>query len=111
MMMILSKAVSHLCFLLIAVVLARSLERSDFGTFNQVWLVNRALIYLFALGLPGSVYYFLPRLPESKRKGFILQTMLKLTVMAVPFCIIMYNMGNTLASYFHNSDLARYLRF
>ena len=110
MMMILSKAVSHLCFLLIAVVLARSLERSDFGTFNQVWLVNRSLIYLFALGLPVSVYYFLPRLPETKRKGFILQTMFNLTVMAVPFSIIMYSMANTLSSYFHNPDLAQYLR-
>ena len=44
MLMMLSKAISHGCFLLIAVVLARSLERTDFGTFNQVWLVNKSLL-------------------------------------------------------------------
>jgi len=73
MLMMLSKAISHGCFLLIAVVLARSLERTDFGTFNQVWLVNKSLLYLFALGLPVSVYYFLLRLLDAKIKNFILQ--------------------------------------
>src|SRR5919201_6020169 len=90
MLMAVSKAVSHLCFLLIAVILARTLERADFGTFNQVWLVNRSLVYLFALGLPVSVYYFLPRLPETKAKGFILQTILSLAILAVPFSVAMY---------------------
>src|SRR5919197_3319216 len=98
MLMILSKGVSHLCFLLVAVVLARTLERADFGTFNQVWLVNRSLIYLFALGLPVSVYNFLPRLPETKAKGFILQTILSLAILAVPFSVAMYAMANTLSA-------------
>ena len=80
--MMMSKAVSHLCFMLIAVILARSLPPVEFGTFNQVWLVNRTMIYLFALGLPVSVYYFLPRLPAAKTKGFILQTMLGLGFLA-----------------------------
>ena len=110
MLMMLSKAVSHACFLLIAVVLARSLDRTEFGTFNQVWLVNKALIYLFAMGLPVSVYYFLPRLVESKRKGFILQTMLSLAILALPFSISMYVLADTVAAYFHNPALAHYLR-
>jgi O-antigen/teichoic acid export membrane protein len=110
MLMMLSKAISHGCFLLIAVVLARSLERTDFGTFNQVWLVNKSLLYLFALGLPVSVYYFLPRLPDAKIKSFILQTMVSLTILALPFSISMYVLADWLAIYFHNPALAYYLR-
>jgi len=110
MLMMLSKAISHACFLLIAVVLARSLERTDFGTFNQVWLVNKSLLYLFALGLPVSVYYFLPRLPNAKIKGFVLQTMVSLAVLALPFSISMYILADWLAIYFNNPALAHYLR-
>ena len=110
MLMMLSKAISHGCFLLIAVVLARSLERTDFGTFNQVWLVNKSLLYLFALGLPVSVYYFLPRLSDVKTKSFILQTMVSLMILALPFSISMYFLADSLAIYFNNPALAYYLR-
>jgi O-antigen/teichoic acid export membrane protein len=109
-LMMLSKAISHLCFLLIAVVLARSLERADFGTFNQVWLVNKSLLYLFALGLPVSVYYFLPRLPDAKIKSFVLQTMASLAILALPLSISMYLLADWLAIYFNNPALGYYLR-
>jgi O-antigen/teichoic acid export membrane protein len=108
--MMLSKTISHGCFLLIAVVLARSLERADFGTFNQVWLVNKSLIFLFALGLPVSVYYFLPRLTEAQSKSFIVQTLISLTILALPFAILMYVLADPLAAYFQNPALSGYLR-
>src|SRR5207247_1739406 len=108
--MMASKSISQVCYMLIAVILARSLDRTEFGTFNQVWLLNRALIYLFALGLPASVYYFLPRLPEAGIKGFVLQTMIGLAILAIPFSGAMYVLADPLALYFHNPGLARYLR-
>jgi O-antigen/teichoic acid export membrane protein len=110
LLMMVSKAISHGCFLLVAVVLARSLELAAFGTFNQVWLVNKSLLYLFALGLPVSAYYFVPRLPDDKIKSFILQTMVSLTVLALPFSISMYVLADWLAIYFHNPGLAYHLR-
>jgi O-antigen/teichoic acid export membrane protein len=110
MLMVLCKTVSHLCFLLVAVVLARSLEREDFGTFNQVWIVNKSLLFLFGMGLPVSVYYFLPRLREAEAKSFILQTMLSLATLALPFSISMYLLADTLAVYFQNPALGNHLR-
>jgi O-antigen/teichoic acid export membrane protein len=110
MLMMFSKTVSHLCFLLIAVVLARSLEQADFGTFSQVWLVNKSLIYLFALGLPVSVYYFLPRLSAGKAKSFVVQTILSLAILALPFSLFTYLLADTVAVYFQNPELAGYLR-
>jgi O-antigen/teichoic acid export membrane protein len=108
--MMASKAIAHLAFMLIAVVLARSLNRAEFGTFNQVWLVNKSLLYLFELGLPVSVYYFLPRLAGDRQKGFILQTLLSLTLFAIPFSLVMYLLADPLALHFHNPQLAHYLR-
>jgi O-antigen/teichoic acid export membrane protein len=110
MVMMVSKAISHGCYLLVAVVLARSLEVAEFGTFNQVWLVNKSLVFLFGLGLPVSVYYFLARLPDPKKKSFILQTIASLAVLALPFAISMYAFADWLARYFHNPALAHSLR-
>ena len=105
-----SRVISHMCYLLILVILARSLSRTDFGTFNQVWLVQKSLIYLFGLGLPVSAYYFLPRLAEGKRKTFVLQTIISLSCLAIPFSVSMYLLADTLSIHFGNPELAYYMR-
>ena len=110
LLMIASKVVAHVAFLLIGVVLARSLDRAEFGTFNQVWLINKSLLYLFEFGLPVSVYYFLPRLAIDRRKGFILQTLVSLTIFAVPFSLVLYLLADPLAVQFNNPALADHLR-
>ena len=110
LLMMLSSAVAHACQLLVATVLAHALTRPDFGTFNQLWLVHKSLIYLFALGLPVSVYYFLPRLPDRRKKGFVAQTMLWLAGLALPLALAMYSLSEPVARRFQNPDLAHYLR-
>ncbi len=110
MLMIGSKVVAHAAFLLIGVVLARTLTQAEFGTFNQVWLVNKSLLFLFELGLPISVYYFLPRLRDDQKKGFILQTVLSLVVFSLPFSAALYWLADPLAVNFNNPALANYLR-
>lgn len=109
-LMIGSKIIAHAAFMLIAVVLARSLTQAEFGTFNQVWLLNKSLVFLFDLGLPVSVYYFWPRLTDPQKKGFILQTLLSLTVLAIPFAATMYFCADAIAVYFNNPALAGHLR-
>ncbi len=109
-LMIGSKIVAHAAFLLIGVVLARTLTQTEFGTFNQVWLVNKSLLFLFELGLPISVFYFLPRLRPDQHKGFILQTVLSLTLFSLPFSAALYLLADPLATSFNNPALASYLR-
>ncbi len=110
MLMIVSKVIAHAAFLLVGVVLARTLSRAEFGTFNQVWLVNKSLLYFFELGLPVSVFYFLPRLERDRQKGFILQTLLSLTLFAIPFSAALYLLAEPLSVHFNNPELADYLR-
>ena len=110
LLMIGSKIVAHAAFLLIGVVLARTLSQTEFGTFNQVWLVNKSLLFLFELGLPISVYYFLPRLPDEDKKGFVLQTLLSLVLFSIPFSAALYFLATPLAVNFNNPALADHLR-
>ena len=110
LLMIGSKIVAHAAFLLIGVVLARTLSQSEFGTFNQVWLVNKSLLFLFELGLPISVYYFLPRLGNEQKKGFVLQTILSLVLFSLPFSAGLYLLADPLADNFNNPALADHLR-
>ncbi len=110
LLMIGSKVVAHAAFLLIGVVLARTLTQAEFGTFNQVWLVNKSLLFLFELGLPISVFYFLPRLRDDQKKGFILQTVLSLVLFSLPFSAALYLLAEPLAVNFNNPALADYLR-
>lgn len=110
LLMIGSKIVAHAAFLLIGVVLARTLSQAEFGTFNQVWLVNKSLLFLFELGLPISVYYFLPRLPDEQKKGFVLQTLLSLALFSLPFSAALYLLATPLAVNFNNPALAEHLR-
>jgi O-antigen/teichoic acid export membrane protein len=109
-LMIGSKIVAHVAFLLIGVVLARTLTQIEFGTFNQVWLVNKSLLFLFELGLPISVYYFLPRLRDNQKKGFILQTVFSLILFSLPFSAALYLLAGPLAVNFNNPSLADHLR-
>ena len=109
-LMIGSKIVAHAAFLLIGVVLARTLTQTEFGTFSQVWLVNKSLLFLFELGLPISVYYFLPRMREDQKKGFILQTIITLVLFSLPFSAALYLLAEPLAINFNNPALADHMR-
>ena len=109
-LMIGSKIVAHAAFLLIGVVLARTLTQAEFGTFSQVWLVNKSLLFLFELGLPISVYYFLPRMREDQKKGFILQTIITLVLFSLPFSAALYLLAEPLAVNFNNPALADHMR-
>ena len=109
-LMIGSKIVAHAAFLLIGVVLARTLTQAEFGTFSQVWLVNKSLLFLFELGLPISVYYFLPRMREDQKKGFILQTIITLVLFSLPFSAALYLLAEPLAANFNNPALADHMR-
>lgn len=60
---------------LIPVVLARLLSVSDYGTFKQFFLVSSTLYLVLGLGVPQSLYYFLPRCAPSERRAHVFHTL------------------------------------
>lgn len=61
--------------LLIPIALARTLSVSDYGTFKQFFLVSATLYLVLGLGVPQSLYYFLPRAEEGERRALITHTL------------------------------------
>jgi O-antigen/teichoic acid export membrane protein len=57
--------------------LARSMGAEGFGAFQQVFMFS-AFFTVLTLGIPETVYFFLPRLTAEERPGFLGQTVLLL---------------------------------
>lgn len=65
---------------LLPVVLARVLSTEDFGVYRLFWLVTTTAMTLAVLGIPQSLYYFLPRSVESEKRLYINQAILFLSI-------------------------------
>ena len=60
-------------------VVVRVFSQADFGLYKQLFLLQSMLCMMLSLGLPWSLYYFLPR--EGARRGtFVSQTLVLLTI-------------------------------
>jgi O-antigen/teichoic acid export membrane protein len=57
-------------------VLVRLLTDSDFGLYRTLWLIAITCSGALALGMPGSLYYFLPRSRRRQRAIYVLQAAL-----------------------------------
>ncbi len=65
-------------------VLARVLpNKATYGAVCQLIVLYMVLSQIFAVGLPQSVYYFMPRYSGAERRGFLWQTILLLTASGV----------------------------
>lgn len=78
--LVLARGFSACVTLLIPLVLARVLTVSEYGTFKQFFLISSTLYLVLGLGIPQSLYYFLPRAMGSDRRAFLGQTLLFLLV-------------------------------
>ena len=60
------------------IILVRALDQTTFGHYKQFFLVAMNAILLLSLTLPQSLYYFVPRSPDSSQR-YMEQTFLLLT--------------------------------
>ncbi len=60
----------------IPLALARLLELAEYGTFKQFFLVGTTLYLALLLGVPQSLYYFLPRASDRERASYLGQTLI-----------------------------------
>lgn len=60
--------------------MVRLLSKNDYGTYQQLLLVNSMALGLLTLGLPSSIYYFYNRIGEQRRSALVVQTLSMLGV-------------------------------
>lgn len=74
--LVVARAYSAAATFFIPVVLARLLAIEEYGTFKQFFLVATTLYLALSLGMPQSLYYFLPRHEGAQRRTFLAQTLI-----------------------------------
>lgn len=70
------KAFDNAMQFVLPVVLVRCLDSATFGEYRLLWLAVGTLLSFAAFGMPGSLYYFLPRSDAPQRRLYIHQTVL-----------------------------------
>ena len=69
------KALDNALQFLLPVVLVRCLDGASFGEYRLLWLAVGTVMALATLGMPGALYYFLPRSATRERRLYIHQTL------------------------------------
>src|SRR3982750_2640061 len=69
------KALDNALPFLLPVVLVRCLDGATFGEYRLLWLAVGPRMALPTRGMPGALYYFLPRAGTRERRRYIHQTL------------------------------------
>src|SRR5258705_11671876 len=69
------KALDQALQFLLPVVLVRCLDAATFGEYRLLWLAVGTVMARATLGMPGALYYFLPRSDAHPRGPFIHRTL------------------------------------
>ena len=69
------KALDNALQFVLPVVLVRCLDGATFGEYRLLWLAVSTVMALATLGMPGALYYFLPRSGTLERRLYIHQTL------------------------------------
>lgn len=91
--------------------LSHQLDERNYGDFRQLWLLNKALVLeVFSLGIPFSLFYFLPRLDNPRKKVFIAQTLIALSASGVLVGVFLFALAPQISVLFNNPNLIPLLR-
>lgn len=96
--------------LAINAILARTLTREAYGTYQQVWLVYGTIFPIFMLGIPASLYYFLQHSEEGERGAIMTNSILLLLFSGLVMTILVAVGAGRIANLFGNDALGVPLR-
>lgn len=107
-----SKIITLLLSMLTAIVLARTLTLTEYGTYSELLTVSSIGVSIFSLGLPNALNYFLPKADSKDEKNrfiafyFAIVTFLSLVLMGV-----MAFANRAISDYYDNKQLITYSYF
>jgi O-antigen/teichoic acid export membrane protein len=94
-----------------AVILARYLDKTEYGTYRQVLYVYNTLLVLFSAGLPRVYGYFLPRYNLAEGKNIVWKVTKLLFVCGFTFSLCLFLLSNPIAFALNNSELELGLKY
>ena len=108
--LIIARSSTFIFTLTYAIILSRYFSVFEYGTYNQILLVSNFLISILALGLPNSIFYFVPQYSnlEDKRRIISLNINLTFLIGVLTFFLLLFG-KNVVVNYFHNQLLSKYI--
>ncbi|MFO7660227.1 MAG: oligosaccharide flippase family protein [Candidatus Cloacimonadaceae bacterium] len=94
---------------IIGIVLARILTQAEYGTYRQLFMIYTLMAAIFMVGLPQSVYYFLPKSDAETRQKFIRQTVDLFSVLGLVSACLLLIFRDSIALAFNNPELSKIL--
>ena len=88
---------------------ARSMGTEQFGSFQQVFMFT-ALFMILSMGIPETMYFFLPRLTDEEQPRFLGQTILLLGISGCAAALILWFGAPAIAQIQGNPDIVSDLR-
>lgn len=102
-----SKLVNILGLLAASMILTRLLSRSEYGNYEQVWLVYNSFLPLIGYGLSSSIYFFSAR--EDRRVVYS-SAAVGTTIIGVLTGIVLLVFAPLIARWFNSDQLTEYIR-
>lgn len=106
-MVSIAKLVSVLGTVLSSVVLTRALSQSEYGNYEQVWLVYNSLVPIFVYGLGSSLYYHSSR---YDLKNVISASLVLSCLVGLVIGVAMLIFAQPIAFFFNAPQIVIYLR-
>jgi O-antigen/teichoic acid export membrane protein len=102
------RAIAFAASFFIPVALARVFAPADFGTYKQIFLLQATLFGIAQIGMAESLFYFVPA--DRRRSGrFVANAMIALAVSGLVTAGLITLAGPSIAAWFDNPSLLRYL--
>ncbi len=103
------KSIYVLSLFLMNIGLARSMGSGQFGSFQQVFILT-AVFMILCMGIPETLYFFLPRLNSEERSGFLGQTLILLVFSGTAAALVLWFGAEKIAEIQDNPHIVSSLR-
>lgn len=104
--LILARAAAAIIAIVLPLVLVRRLAQLEYGIYKQLIMVAQTLHYVVPLGVPQSLYFFLPRSRESR--PYVLQALVFLTGMGALASLALLGGAPRIGAWLNSPELARH---
>lgn len=108
MVLVAGRAIGFVAAFAIPVVLARTFEPAEFGTYKQLFLVFATLYGVAQLGMAESLYYFVPQRSEEAGRH-VCNALVTLALAGLGCMLLLYASRADIAAWLGNSQVADHL--
>ena len=105
--LMISKVVTSATIFVLSIFFARMLLKADYGTYIQINMVIGLLVLILSLGLPPSLFFFLPK--KNNQKKLIIRTFIILFLIGCMNFVVLWCFKLKIASMLNNPELAKYV--